>query len=764
MPVHLTELPNASPRLSSFVPHGSISIVGNAAFASQGWPGNGSQQSPYIIEGLEITSDDSCIAVFNTNAHFIIRNCILSSQTNELTNCVRLSHVSNGAIENCTISSSDIGIMLIADDNCILVNNSLTECGRIGILLSSGENCILSDNRVANCAGYGFRLSYLENSILENNCILNCGEMGIGFQYSQNVTVADNVVTDSGRYGLYIALTANCTFVNNTLENGGIGVEGDKQHWIHDFSGNVVNGKSFGYFPRVNDTEIDGSQFGQVFLIDCFNVSLSSGVFSNASVGPTLLSCLNCTISDMELRGNLYGINLLESENTALRNNTLIGCGIRFDGTAVKYWTITETGNTVNGEPFGYYLNQDDLVINGNNYGQLVLVDSEYLSVENGTFDSVTVGMAINSCFNCSIRNVLSVDNYDEGIRISNSRNCTLNNVTIEDCHNEGLYITVSDNTTVTESKIQRNGQGIKIFTSDDCIVDSSQILESQGDAIYLVNTSYGIIKDNLLHDNMGPLELYVVNYLEIVNNTISGSSSDGLYLDFTSGVRIFNNRIYGNVGYGLSLGVYTLFSEIYNNMIGFNEAGNALDGGFYNEWDDGVGTGNVWSDYSGAGAYSVSGMGVDNYPRGFLSRPVDVWYFVGASVPSVTWDVRLPNPDSYTILWNGVVIAQGSLNSSLEHLSKSIGGMPVGIYSLTLVVVDGMGYSLVDTITITVFQGITTITTTTTATSSTTASTTTPPDMTMIVIIVVAGAVGGVAGIAVILLMVASRKREAPT
>ena len=769
MLVYLTELPNTSTSPSSLVPHGPISISGNAAFAAQGWPGDGTQQSPYIIEGLEIVTAGTCIYIFNTNVHFVIRNCVLSQTGEVKTNSIRLSHVSNGAIENCSISNGYIGIALIGTIDCTIVNNTLSDCGYYGIAqAASSYNCTLSENRVINCEGYGFHLAYLKYSIVENNYIRNCGEMGIRFQDSENITVADNEIIDSGFFGLYIRSTGNCTFVNNILQNGGFGIVGSKEYWMHNFSENMVNGKPLGYFLGTNNTEIDGNQFGQLFLIDCFNVSLDSGVFFNVSVGPSLLSCSNCTISDMEISENLYGISLFESENTTLRNNTLIECGIIFNGAATEYWTISETGNTVNGKPFGYYLNQGDLTINGNEYGQLVLVGSNHLSIVNGTFASATVGMAIHSCFNCSIRDVLLVDNYDLGIEVSHSLNCTLTNVTIKDSSVGGLQIDTSDYTTVTESEILRNGLGIWVFSSDNYIFDFNQIHENLGYPINIVNTSYGVVRNNMIYDNTDPLELYVVNYLEIVNNTILGSSSDGLHLDFTSGVRILDNRIYGNADYGMNLGSYTLFSEIYNNMIGFNEAGNAVDSGIWNEWDDGVDTGNIWSDYSGEGVYSVGGMGVDNYPLGFLTWQDDVQYVVGSIVPTISWDVRLPNPESYMLLWEGAIIVQNSLNSSLDHISKSINGLSVGSYNLTLVVNDASGYNLVDTVIITVVEETVTTTTTTTTTTfpttitdttSTASDTTTgpPPLDTLIVIIIFT--IGVVGGIAIVLFVVIRKK-----
>ncbi len=67
----------------SYTPHGIIRINSDAEFAQiaqqEGWPGDGSESNPYIIEGYEIDAQGvgNCIYIGNTTVHFIIRNCYL---------------------------------------------------------------------------------------------------------------------------------------------------------------------------------------------------------------------------------------------------------------------------------------------------------------------------------------------------------------------------------------------------------------------------------------------------------------------------------------------------------------------------------------------------------------------------------------------------------------------------------------------------------------------------------------------------------------
>jgi len=42
---------------AAYTSHAPITISSNADFSTQGWPGSGTVDDPYVIEGLNITSD-----------------------------------------------------------------------------------------------------------------------------------------------------------------------------------------------------------------------------------------------------------------------------------------------------------------------------------------------------------------------------------------------------------------------------------------------------------------------------------------------------------------------------------------------------------------------------------------------------------------------------------------------------------------------------------------------------------------------------------
>ena len=101
--VHLVGENNGTTHLSSPHPgenHSPIYIDGNASLATfigdEGLSGDGTYESPYIIENFTIdASTANGIAIFNTKAYLIIRNCTVSNGSIPGTYGMYLSNVTN---------------------------------------------------------------------------------------------------------------------------------------------------------------------------------------------------------------------------------------------------------------------------------------------------------------------------------------------------------------------------------------------------------------------------------------------------------------------------------------------------------------------------------------------------------------------------------------------------------------------------------------------------------------------------------------------
>ena len=89
------------PSVEAYTPHDPIDIVGNEDFTAQaeseGWPGDGSEADPFIIEGYEIEpNSDSGIDIESTSVHFIIRDSLIRDGSVSFNNVITAVYDSVG--------------------------------------------------------------------------------------------------------------------------------------------------------------------------------------------------------------------------------------------------------------------------------------------------------------------------------------------------------------------------------------------------------------------------------------------------------------------------------------------------------------------------------------------------------------------------------------------------------------------------------------------------------------------------------------------
>ncbi len=162
-----------------------IRIDGNDDFAAQvaaeGWPGDGSEGDPYVIEGYEIdgTGYGYGIYIGNTTVHFVVRNCYIHNVT-----------VKDGTQEQNT------GIYLYKVQNGRFEDNNLYN--KHGFVLWYSENNIIHNNTIT--AGRGIHLWYSDNNTISNNYIYCLNDepafAGIALLDSEYNIIADNHISN----------------------------------------------------------------------------------------------------------------------------------------------------------------------------------------------------------------------------------------------------------------------------------------------------------------------------------------------------------------------------------------------------------------------------------------------------------------------------------------------------------------------------------------------------------------------------------------
>ncbi|UCE09045.1 MAG: right-handed parallel beta-helix repeat-containing protein [Candidatus Thorarchaeota archaeon] len=484
-----------------------IVITSNAGFLLQGYPGNGSIDNPYLIEGLSITANQECISISDTDAHFIIRNCFLQSTSGPALYAVSFDEVLNGIINNCTLIS-------------------------MTSWMPPGGDVVYS--------GYGVRVSASSNcTVMESNVYGN--EVGVSLIDSVSCIVKGNSIHDNS-VGIFLDRSTDCVITNNTLQN-------NREHLL---------------------------------------VSRST----------------SCTITNQTIFGGNYGIALQTSENCALIGNQMEGAGVlMMFADDAKDWNHTFDENRVNGLPIGYLRRQQDKLVNGTAYGQLILAECTNMTVVE--FD---------------------VSNATAGIQIGYSTDCLVANSSLCNSSWAAILIFSSSDISVKESLMQGNLLCVDIVSSTRIHV-SRNMLASNFHAIYSGESDQSTIIDNTIKDGMGTgIHLFDCDEMIITGNDIS-ANYHGIWLSGCTRSTISGNSVFNCSSYGITLGYDSSMNQVYENLVGWNGF-NALDEGSSNLWDNGINRGNNWSDYLGFGWYSIPGQAgsSDRYPSSLADSPSLSW------------------------------------------------------------------------------------------------------------------------------------------
>jgi parallel beta-helix repeat protein len=519
-------------QLVAYESHDSISIYSDSDFSTQGWPGSGTQEDPYVIEGLEIVTNYTCVRVSGTSVHFVIRNCLFRSlEPTEHQRGVRLQNVNNGSVVNCTISFKGYGIYSLSCSDLHIVNNTIHDNPNAGISMSQSSNCRIINNSVYNVVGDGLYLSNLENCSLVNNTVWNNSDDGLSI-YDSECIVANNTVFSNLDDGIAISESSNVIVTNNTVfANSDSGVYG---FYAEDcvFSSNTI------YQNQQNGLDVVRS-------------------------GDSLI--INNTIYD----NGMYGLEIRYSPNCTVSDNVFQNCGLVVGGGELADWMLNVADNAVNGKTLGYFVNVSDTVIDGSLYGQAILVNCENIALQDGVFDAADIGIAVYYSSNCTVNSTSVSDNYIGIWLYSTNSSSVVNNSLV----NNGIVVTGWDlsnwvhnftgnlvnskplgyflNQSALTIDGSAYGQVVVVNCTDVLVEDGVFLNSSQG--IALVFSPDSELINNTVVDSYYGIRIQNCTGSHIENNTISGSLSSGFLLYDSNQCSLTNNTWESNY-YGLYL------------------------------------------------------------------------------------------------------------------------------------------------------------------------------------------------------------------
>ncbi|TFG31308.1 hypothetical protein EU527_12755 [Candidatus Thorarchaeota archaeon] len=280
----------------------------------------------------------------------------------------------------------------------------------------------------------------------------------------------------------------------------------------------------------------------------------------------------------------------------------------------------------------------------------------------------------------------------------------------------------------VTNCFINETYIGMLIFQSTDCqithnIVSSSEFeglffdygldilvadntIRAPRSGISVDNSTNFTIRDNRIYDCSGGLYLWDVQLCNITRNTIWRND---IGIDLTRGKSIItNNSIYGNENIGIRVNSGMASNTVYENRIGWNGVANAQDDSNSTDWDDSLGTGNSWSDWSETGNYSILGTAnsSDLWPLLFVDNvnpvvdsPDDVDFEYGIKGRLVIWYTSDEYPLRYQTTKNSEITETGTWGGPI--FSIQLDDLLPGTYSFLLQIWDAKGNYAVDQVSV---------------------------------------------------------------
>jgi parallel beta-helix repeat protein len=261
---------------------GPININTNDAFEQSNWPGTGTREDPYVIEGLRFIGFTTAITITSTTSYFIIRNCSFKGEFTGQ-HGIWFTSVRNGYIEDCEFDSFYLAaVRLHTSSSCSVALSTFYGCERgihlssssfsnitantvfsnnEGIYLDSSENCSIRSNEV-----FGNQLSGIScRSLSENNSIYG---NRIGWNPAWDVTgsFGQNAFDDAG---------------NNTWDNN-VNQGNSWDDW--DMSENYTISGTFGGIDRYPSQLVDDNAPIISHPFDMSMIENSEGHFINWSI------------------------------------------------------------------------------------------------------------------------------------------------------------------------------------------------------------------------------------------------------------------------------------------------------------------------------------------------------------------------------------------------------------------------------------------------------------------------------------------------
>ncbi len=537
-----------------------IAITSNQDFEDQGWPGLGTFEEPFVIEGLEIVNDTTCISISGTTSYFIIRNCNLSAIDGPSGKGVELDGVTNGVVDNCIFYNKRHAISIRDSSYCTFSNSTVYNGGSIFNMHRVGDSLIHNVSLYNNPASsYAYRGGYAQycHSVIIDSCNINHIYLGFWIYHSPKINLTRNTIHDI-RGGDLIKLEScdNAFVIGNTfdcLDNGGVVFQGcwhctiadnilincgmmmygnDVNSWLPTFSNNTVGGRPIGYFKSLQSQTVDCTGFGQVIFANCTNLVISGGDFSTTQNAVVLGWCSDCNVTDVNVHDITgRGVTTEACDSIIVSDCTITSSqrGIAFVGSS----NCVATSNYIHDFIEGIWMYFAEISYASNNHISggstgVRITDSSNCIVNNNVISDSNMGVGITSSSCNATSNTLSSTGY--GILCWSAYDSQISNNTIDDS-SIGINIQErSKDVVLLNNNIQTCDTGLNILDSDHCFVNGGTFENNMGNGLEILDSYQCAISNIVSQNNLGyGILLDGADQTSLFSNFIRNNSMGGI-------------------------------------------------------------------------------------------------------------------------------------------------------------------------------------------------------------------------------------------
>ena len=464
----------------AYTTSGPILIQSDADFETQGWPGEGTYEEPYLIFDLAIASSGYAIHIENTRAHFEIVDCNLTQTTTG--DAVFLRNVTNGKIDTTKFGGGYYAVRLLNTSNCVISKCEVSPTVQYGITISQTSKTSLEDCTIIGASGAGTALN---------------------LDASQDCAVFNNVVTNKA-YGFRINNLVSCSFSHNTLTDlADNGIEGTSISGA--FSDNTVSGAQIGLLISGEDNLIAGNNLYQnqngMQINSKDTIVVGNEVWDSSGTGIVIASSAgNITVQSNRVSATDGDGFYITSTNVQVLDNIVEGDrSIGTTAYSVVKSDVTFVNNTCHGMWYGFHLGDGvqncQMIRNhiSDTRFSFYLRDDLYCSLIDNDITGGYEGIIVDTYIYCSEILIMgnTFNGTEIGIGITDTHNVNITQNEFYDILQTGVYMLSAHGSYIVNNSVF--GAGIAGFLIDEDwgtqildnrLIDASILLISSGGAV----------------------------------------------------------------------------------------------------------------------------------------------------------------------------------------------------------------------------------------------------------------------------------------